>query len=101
MGQATIESQHIKQVLEEMSIPEMDTDNVTMTINTDSSSGKAVASRLGLTQSQIETCPLKVPLHSRCDTTWRTHNQEDPNNTQPRRCTHQTPSSNNNSSITP
>eukprot|EP00971_Amphidinium_carterae_P251209 4986635-Amphidinium_carterae.2 len=31
-----------------MSIPEMDTDNVTMTINTDSSSGKAVASRLGL-----------------------------------------------------
>eukprot|EP00971_Amphidinium_carterae_P059450 1175469-Amphidinium_carterae.1 len=47
-GQATIESLHIKQVIEEMAIPEMDTDNVTMTINTDSSSGKAVASRLGL-----------------------------------------------------
>eukprot|EP00971_Amphidinium_carterae_P290280 5763549-Amphidinium_carterae.1 len=48
MGQATIESQHVKQVIEEMCIPEMDTQNVTMTINTDSSSGKAVASRLGL-----------------------------------------------------
>eukprot|EP00971_Amphidinium_carterae_P049549 976624-Amphidinium_carterae.1 len=31
-----------------MCIPEMDTQNVTMTINTDSSSSKAVASRLGL-----------------------------------------------------
>eukprot|EP00971_Amphidinium_carterae_P200047 3970342-Amphidinium_carterae.1 len=51
MGQATIESQHVKtvkQVIEEMCIPEMDTQNVTMTVNTDSSSGKAVASRLGL-----------------------------------------------------
>eukprot|EP00971_Amphidinium_carterae_P260694 5171805-Amphidinium_carterae.1 len=48
MGQATIESQHVKQVIEEMGIPEMDTNNVTMMINTDSSSGKAVASRLGL-----------------------------------------------------
>eukprot|EP00971_Amphidinium_carterae_P093288 1845921-Amphidinium_carterae.1 len=48
MGQATIEGQHVKQVIEEMGIPEMDTQNVTMTINTDSSSGKAVASRLGL-----------------------------------------------------
>eukprot|EP00971_Amphidinium_carterae_P231210 4588393-Amphidinium_carterae.1 len=48
MGQATIESQHIKQVIDEMAIPEMDINNVTMMINTDSSSGKAVASRLGL-----------------------------------------------------
>eukprot|EP00971_Amphidinium_carterae_P239642 4757520-Amphidinium_carterae.1 len=31
-----------------MCIPEMDTQNVTMTVNTDSSSGKAVESRLGL-----------------------------------------------------
>eukprot|EP00971_Amphidinium_carterae_P267493 5306260-Amphidinium_carterae.1 len=50
MGQATIEGQHVKQVIEEMGLPEMDTQNVTMTINTDCSSGKAVASiaRLGL-----------------------------------------------------
>eukprot|EP00971_Amphidinium_carterae_P350973 6491834-Amphidinium_carterae.5 len=41
MGHATIESQHIKQVIEEMAIPEMDTDNVTVIINTDSSSGMA------------------------------------------------------------
>eukprot|EP00971_Amphidinium_carterae_P134778 2670956-Amphidinium_carterae.1 len=48
MGQAAIESQYIKQEIEEMVIPEMDTDNVTMKINTDSSAEKAVASWLGL-----------------------------------------------------
>eukprot|EP00971_Amphidinium_carterae_P071860 1421305-Amphidinium_carterae.1 len=47
MGQATIEAQHIKQVIEEMAIPNISS-HVTMSINTDSSAGKAVASRLGL-----------------------------------------------------
>eukprot|EP00971_Amphidinium_carterae_P261401 5185703-Amphidinium_carterae.1 len=41
-------STSINQVIGEMAIPEMDTDNVTMMIKTDSSSGKAVASQLGL-----------------------------------------------------
>eukprot|EP00971_Amphidinium_carterae_P330276 6463226-Amphidinium_carterae.1 len=87
-----------------MSIPEMDTDNVTMTINTDSSSGKAVASRLGrnrkskhvqlrflynVIQDVIQRGELTINLI-----------QEDPNNTQSSRCTHQIPSSSNNS-ITP
>eukprot|EP00971_Amphidinium_carterae_P111075 2200204-Amphidinium_carterae.1 len=48
MGQARMESQHIKQIIEEMAIPEMDTEKVTMMINTDCSFGKAVASRLRL-----------------------------------------------------
>eukprot|EP00971_Amphidinium_carterae_P113115 2240618-Amphidinium_carterae.1 len=48
MGQATIECQHIKQVIEEMSIQEMDTSNVTKTMKLYSSSWKEVASRLGL-----------------------------------------------------
>eukprot|EP00971_Amphidinium_carterae_P348939 6490753-Amphidinium_carterae.3 len=43
-GQATIEAQHIKQVIEEMAIPNV-SGHVTMSINTDSSAGKAVASR--------------------------------------------------------
>eukprot|EP00971_Amphidinium_carterae_P247105 4907493-Amphidinium_carterae.3 len=47
MGQATIEAQHIKQVIEEMAVPYLST-HITMSINTDSSAGKAVASRLGL-----------------------------------------------------
>eukprot|EP00971_Amphidinium_carterae_P212578 4218778-Amphidinium_carterae.1 len=47
MGQATIEAQHIKQVIQEMTIPMLSKD-ITMSIHTDSSAGKAVASRLGL-----------------------------------------------------
>eukprot|EP00971_Amphidinium_carterae_P018560 366229-Amphidinium_carterae.1 len=47
MGQATIEAQHIKQVIQEMTIPKLSR-NISMSINTDSSAGKAVASRLGL-----------------------------------------------------
>eukprot|EP00971_Amphidinium_carterae_P248601 4934939-Amphidinium_carterae.1 len=47
MGQATIEAQHIKQVIQEMAIPKLNK-NVNMSLNTDSSAGKAVASRLGL-----------------------------------------------------
>eukprot|EP00971_Amphidinium_carterae_P351069 6491895-Amphidinium_carterae.1 len=47
MGQATIEAQHIKQVIQEMTIPKL-SKNINMSINTDSSAGKAVASRLGL-----------------------------------------------------
>eukprot|EP00971_Amphidinium_carterae_P010909 215268-Amphidinium_carterae.1 len=47
MGQATIEAQHIKQVIQEMTIPNM-IKNIYMSINTDSSAVKAVASRLGL-----------------------------------------------------
>eukprot|EP00971_Amphidinium_carterae_P022709 447915-Amphidinium_carterae.2 len=47
MGQATIEAQHFKQVIEEMNIPNL-SQHVTMSINTASSAGKAVASRLGL-----------------------------------------------------
>eukprot|EP00971_Amphidinium_carterae_P238089 4726505-Amphidinium_carterae.1 len=47
MGQATIEAQHIKQVMQEMTIPKLSR-FITMSINTDSSAGKAVASRLGL-----------------------------------------------------
>eukprot|EP00971_Amphidinium_carterae_P056361 1113052-Amphidinium_carterae.1 len=47
MGQATIEAQHIKQVIQEMIIP-MLSKEITMSIHTDSSAGKAVASRLGL-----------------------------------------------------
>eukprot|EP00971_Amphidinium_carterae_P070222 1389550-Amphidinium_carterae.2 len=47
MGQATIEAQHIKQVIEEMAIPNISS-HMTMSINTDSSAGKAVASRLGM-----------------------------------------------------
>eukprot|EP00971_Amphidinium_carterae_P154260 3059423-Amphidinium_carterae.1 len=46
MGQATIEAQHIKQVKQEMTIPNM-SKNINMSINTDSSAGKAVANRLG------------------------------------------------------
>eukprot|EP00971_Amphidinium_carterae_P132877 2631243-Amphidinium_carterae.3 len=49
MGQATIEAQHIKQVIEEMAIPIL-SPRVTMSINTGSSAGKAVASRLGLSK---------------------------------------------------
>eukprot|EP00971_Amphidinium_carterae_P190168 3774723-Amphidinium_carterae.1 len=68
-----------KQVIEKMSVPdsEMDTNNVTnlsMTINTDSSSG--------------------------CDSTWRTYNQKNLHNPQSIRRTHKTPSSSN-SPITP
>eukprot|EP00971_Amphidinium_carterae_P066732 1321499-Amphidinium_carterae.2 len=44
MGQATIEAQHIKQVIEELAVPNLST-HITMPINTDSSVGKAVASR--------------------------------------------------------
>eukprot|EP00971_Amphidinium_carterae_P233502 4634054-Amphidinium_carterae.3 len=47
MGQATIEAQHIKQVIEAMAIPNSSS-HVTMSMNTDSSAGKALASRLGL-----------------------------------------------------
>eukprot|EP00971_Amphidinium_carterae_P335159 6470847-Amphidinium_carterae.5 len=47
MGQATIEAQHIKQVIEEMATPSISS-HVTLSFNTDSSAGKAVASRLGL-----------------------------------------------------
>eukprot|EP00971_Amphidinium_carterae_P199452 3958326-Amphidinium_carterae.1 len=47
MGQGTIEAQHIKQVIEEMAIPSV-SGHVTMFINTDSSAGNTVASRLGL-----------------------------------------------------
>eukprot|EP00971_Amphidinium_carterae_P217989 4327525-Amphidinium_carterae.1 len=47
MGQATIEAQHIKQVIEEMAIPNLNP-HVTVSITTDSSAGKPVASRLGL-----------------------------------------------------
>eukprot|EP00971_Amphidinium_carterae_P334209 6469355-Amphidinium_carterae.2 len=47
MGQATIEAQHIKHVIQEMTIPNL-SKNINMSINTDSSAGKAVASRLGL-----------------------------------------------------
>eukprot|EP00971_Amphidinium_carterae_P268626 5329150-Amphidinium_carterae.2 len=50
MGQATIEAQHIKQVIEDMAIPNLSS-HVTMSINTDSSTGKAVASRLGLNKN--------------------------------------------------
>eukprot|EP00971_Amphidinium_carterae_P312747 6215671-Amphidinium_carterae.1 len=46
MGHATLEAQHIKHVLEEMAIPNLNP-HITMSINTDSSAGKAVASRLG------------------------------------------------------
>eukprot|EP00971_Amphidinium_carterae_P343997 6484085-Amphidinium_carterae.6 len=42
-----IEAQHIKQVIEKMATPNI-SPHVTMSINTDSSAGKAVASRLGL-----------------------------------------------------
>eukprot|EP00971_Amphidinium_carterae_P348011 6490270-Amphidinium_carterae.3 len=44
--QSVIEAQHIKQVFEEMAIPNI-IPHVTMSINTDSTTGKAVASRLG------------------------------------------------------
>eukprot|EP00971_Amphidinium_carterae_P309338 6147227-Amphidinium_carterae.1 len=47
MGQATIEAQHIKQAIQEMTIPRL-SKHISMSINTDSSAGKAVASRLGL-----------------------------------------------------
>eukprot|EP00971_Amphidinium_carterae_P267321 5302663-Amphidinium_carterae.2 len=47
LPQATIAAQHIKQVLEEMTIPNL-TSNITMSINTYSSASKAVANRLGL-----------------------------------------------------
>eukprot|EP00971_Amphidinium_carterae_P248603 4934940-Amphidinium_carterae.2 len=47
MGQATIEAQHIKQVIQEIAIPNLSR-NINMSINTDSSAGKAVANRLGL-----------------------------------------------------
>eukprot|EP00971_Amphidinium_carterae_P032244 635249-Amphidinium_carterae.1 len=47
MGQATIEAQHIKPVIQEMTIPRL-SKHISMSINTDSSAGKAVASRLGL-----------------------------------------------------
>eukprot|EP00971_Amphidinium_carterae_P030997 609883-Amphidinium_carterae.4 len=47
MGQATLEAQHIKQVIEEMAIPNISA-HVTMSINTDSSARKAVVNRLGL-----------------------------------------------------
>eukprot|EP00971_Amphidinium_carterae_P253061 5024222-Amphidinium_carterae.1 len=57
------------QVIEEMSIPEMDTDNVTMTINTDSSSGKAIAYRLGLNRKSKH-----VQLSSRKTTNEKNNN---------------------------
>eukprot|EP00971_Amphidinium_carterae_P303834 6037077-Amphidinium_carterae.1 len=47
MEQAKIEAQHIKQVIEEMEILNI-SPSVAMSINTDSSAGKAVASQLGL-----------------------------------------------------
>eukprot|EP00971_Amphidinium_carterae_P280648 5571520-Amphidinium_carterae.1 len=47
MGQATIEAQHIKQVMQEMTIPKL-SKHIIMSINTDSSAGQAVANRLGL-----------------------------------------------------
>eukprot|EP00971_Amphidinium_carterae_P340435 6478775-Amphidinium_carterae.2 len=47
MRQGTIETQHTKQVFEEAAIPEIDTESVTIMINTDSSSWKAVSSKLG------------------------------------------------------
>eukprot|EP00971_Amphidinium_carterae_P206998 4106867-Amphidinium_carterae.5 len=47
MEQATIEPQHIKQVIEELAVPNLST-RITMSINTDNSAGKAVARRLGL-----------------------------------------------------
>eukprot|EP00971_Amphidinium_carterae_P088308 1747021-Amphidinium_carterae.1 len=42
MGQATIEAQHIKQVIQEMTIPKLSR-HITTSINTDSSAGRAVA----------------------------------------------------------
>eukprot|EP00971_Amphidinium_carterae_P230633 4577221-Amphidinium_carterae.1 len=72
MGQATNEAQHIKQVLEEMAIPNLSS-HITMSINTDSSAGKAVASRLGLNKK------TKQPGHC---TTWRDDSHKDSNNTQ-------------------
>eukprot|EP00971_Amphidinium_carterae_P028314 557513-Amphidinium_carterae.1 len=47
MGQATIEAQHTKAVLEEMAIPNLNP-HITMSINTENSAGSAVANRLGL-----------------------------------------------------
>eukprot|EP00971_Amphidinium_carterae_P153381 3040631-Amphidinium_carterae.1 len=94
-GQATLESQHAKQVIEEMAIPKMDTQNATMMINTDSNSGKALASKLGINKKSstykmssgeltIKNIPtthkllaklglnkkskraIEVPLHTKC-----------------------------------
>eukprot|EP00971_Amphidinium_carterae_P253003 5023055-Amphidinium_carterae.1 len=69
MGQATIEAQHIKQVIQEMTIPNM-SKNIIMSINTDSSAGKAVASRLGLNKKTIKACTVEVSLHAGHCTAW-------------------------------
>eukprot|EP00971_Amphidinium_carterae_P328320 6460133-Amphidinium_carterae.3 len=47
MGQATIAAPSIKQVLEEMTVPNL-SPHITMSINTNSFANKAVASKLGL-----------------------------------------------------
>eukprot|EP00971_Amphidinium_carterae_P168408 3336692-Amphidinium_carterae.1 len=46
----SIEAQHIKQVIQKMATPKL-SKNINMSINTDSSAGKAVASRLGLNKN--------------------------------------------------
>eukprot|EP00971_Amphidinium_carterae_P329776 6462452-Amphidinium_carterae.3 len=57
MGQATIEAQHIKQVIEEMAIPNINP-HVTMSINTDSSAGKAVANRLDVLTKHLPSTTI-------------------------------------------
>eukprot|EP00971_Amphidinium_carterae_P349979 6491326-Amphidinium_carterae.3 len=91
MGQATLEAQHIKQVLDEMAILNL-TPHITMSIKTDSSAAKPVGSRLGL-----NTATLLV--HPRHRATWRDDNHEDSNNPQSSRCVYKA-STIDNSSVT-
>eukprot|EP00971_Amphidinium_carterae_P111668 2211454-Amphidinium_carterae.1 len=64
MGQATSEAEHIKQVIQEMTIP-----NMSKNINRDSSAGKAVASRIGLSK-KTKHVQFEVSLHAGHCTAW-------------------------------
>eukprot|EP00971_Amphidinium_carterae_P316513 6291743-Amphidinium_carterae.1 len=57
-----IEAQHIKQVIQEMTIPKL-SKNISMSINTDSSASKAVANRLWVEQED-KACTVEVSLHA-------------------------------------
>eukprot|EP00971_Amphidinium_carterae_P154658 3066548-Amphidinium_carterae.3 len=89
MGQATIEAQHIKQVIEELAITNL-SPHITMSINTDSSAG----GQSTWTQQEDKTRTIALLVHC---TTWTTHHQQDTHNANSSRRLDKTPSINNTS----
>eukprot|EP00971_Amphidinium_carterae_P235645 4676311-Amphidinium_carterae.1 len=79
-----------------MCIPEMDTQNVTMTVNTDSSSGKAVASRLGLNR-KTKHVQLKFLYIQDVVQRGKLIIKKIPTTHKPSRCTYKTSTSSNHS----